>query len=91
MFSYRVIISDDKDDNVCPEDNSIGKILGTRDPNSVSAFEVYSKKNYSDNNKANAKQKSMINTNPVRLMHEAAKKFGFSVLIAELEKIRYVK
>ena len=91
VFVYRVIVPDDKDNIDCPEDNSIEKILGTRDSNSVSAFEVYSKKNYSNNNKSNNKQqKSTVNTNPIRLMQEAAKKFGLSVLSTELEKLRYV-
>ncbi|KAJ9579143.1 hypothetical protein L9F63_024751 [Diploptera punctata] len=85
----KVVESDEKANNVCPEDNSVEKILGTRDPSSVSAFEVYSKKNYSNNNKTNNKQKSTTNIHPIRMMQEAAKKFGLSVLITELEKIRY--
>jgi hypothetical protein len=76
------------------EEELVDKILGLKDPNSVSAFEVYSKKTrqHSGSNKVNnTKQKVVTNTtnNPLRLVQEAARKFGLTVLSSELEKMRY--
>lgn len=81
---------DDKDTASEEDQIEIDKILGSRDPNSISAFEVYSKKNYKGKTNS-TKQKSVTNVtnNPVRLVQEAAKKFGLSLLSSELEKIRY--
>jgi hypothetical protein len=70
------------------------KSFGLKDPNSLSAFEVYSTRRHQQSNHSsinNAKRKAVTNTisNPVRLVREAAIKFGLTVLSSELDKIRY--
>jgi hypothetical protein len=85
---------DDTDNKNRGEEDLVDEILRLKDPNTVSAFEVYSKKTnqHSNNNKVNnTKQKAVTNTtsNPLRLVQEAARKFGLTVLSSELEKIRY--
>jgi hypothetical protein len=91
----RMESQDDMDkNNKVEEDYPVGKIRGLKDPNSVSAFEVYSSRHHqysSNSNIHNAKQKAVTNTirNPVRLVQEAARKFGLTALSSEIEKIRY--
>jgi hypothetical protein len=89
------MLQDDRNnkDRVEAEDHT-NKVVGLEDPNSVSAFEVYSKRSYQhgNNSKLNKiKQKGVTSTtsNPVRLVQEAARKFGLMGLSSELEKIRY--
>ncbi|XP_069705770.1 inhibitor of Bruton tyrosine kinase [Periplaneta americana] len=89
----KIVSQDTVDDKstASEEDHiEINKILGSRDPNSISAFEVYSKKN-NKGKTSSTKQKPVTNVtnNPVRLVQEAAKRFGLSLLSSELEKIRY--
>lgn len=90
------MLQDDKDnkDRVEEEDH-INQVVGLEDPNSVSAFEVYSKRSHQrgSNSKSNKmKQRAVTNTisNPVRLVQEAARKFGLTELCSELEKVRLV-
>ncbi|PSN38863.1 hypothetical protein C0J52_25683, partial [Blattella germanica] len=86
----KVIIPDDKDNKHSGSDENLSdNIFGTKDPNSISAFEVYNKQKHSNNNKTNNnKQKSSNNVNPIRMVQEAARKFGLHLLQLELEKIR---
>jgi hypothetical protein len=83
-----VISEDDKDNKNTGEDDLDNKILGLKDQNLVSAYEVYSKKSHQHSN--NTKQKAVTNTtsNPLRLVQEAARKFGLTALSSELGKIR---
>jgi hypothetical protein len=80
---------DDKNNENRPGEDPVNKILGLEDPNSVSAFEIYSKKNHQDIN--NSKQKSEMygSSSPIRLVQEAARKFGLKTLSSELENLRY--
>jgi hypothetical protein len=87
------MLQDDNKDRVEGEDHT-NKAVGLEDPNSVSAFEVYSKRshehgNNSKLNKIKQKAGTSATSNPVRLVQEAARKFGLMVLSSELEKIRY--
>jgi hypothetical protein len=90
-----MLLQDDKDNkDRVEEGDHIGKVGGLEDPNSVSAFEVYSKRSHQhvSNSKSNkTKQRAATSTtsNPVRLVQEAASKFGLTVLSSELDKVRY--
>jgi hypothetical protein len=86
---------DTNKNNEVEEEHPVDKIFGLKDPNSLSAFEVYSTGNHEQSNHSNinnANRKAVTNTisNPVRLVREAARKFGLTVLSSELEKIRYL-
>lgn len=90
-----MLLQDDKDNkDRVEEGDHISKAVGLEDPNSVSAFEIYSKRSHQhvSNSKSNKmKQRSVTSTtsNPVRLVQEAARKFGLMVFSSELEKVRY--
>lgn len=90
-----MLLQDDKDNkDRVEEGDHINKAVGLDDPDSVSAFEVYSKRSHQhvSNSKSNKmKQRSVTSTtsNPVRLVQEAARKYGLTVLSSELEKVRY--
>ena len=89
------MLQDDKDNKErVEEEDHINKAVGLEDPNSVSAFEVYSKRSHqhgsnSKSNKMKQKAAKCATSNPVRLVQEAARIFGITVLSSELEKVRY--
>ena len=90
-----MLLQDDKDNKDSVEEGDhISKVVGLEDPDSVSAFEVYSKRSNQrvSNSKSNKmKQRAATSTtsNPVRLVQEAAKRFGLTMLSSELDKVRY--
>lgn len=90
-----MLLQDDKDNkDRVEEGDHISRVVGLEDPDSVSAFEVYSKRSqqHVSNSKSNkTKQRAATSTtsNPVRLVQEAARKFGLMVLSSELDKVRY--
>jgi hypothetical protein len=89
------MLQDDKDNkDRAEDDDNTNKVAGLKNTNAVSAFEVYSKRSHQhgNNSKLNKiKQKAVTSTtsNPVRLVQEAARKYGLTELSSELEKIRY--
>jgi hypothetical protein len=93
---HRMMSQDDTNkNNGVEEEHPVDKIFGLKDPNALSAFEVYNIRSHqqsNNNNINNTKQKAVTNTisNPIRLVQGAARTFGLTVLSSELEKIRYL-